>query len=67
MRSFVTDDSASFVLSYHGALGPLRMLQKFDISPVPWHKNFLWGLGGGVYNKDIWVLRFSTASGGRRP
>jgi hypothetical protein len=46
---------------------PLRMLQKIDILSVFWRKNLLWGLGGGVYNKSVWVPRFSIASGGRRP
>jgi hypothetical protein len=43
------------------------MLQKIDILSVLWCENLLWGLGGGVYNKSVWVLRFSTASGGHKP
>jgi hypothetical protein len=46
---------------------PLRVLRKIDILLVIWRKNLLWGLGAGVYNRNIWALRFSTASGGHRP
>jgi hypothetical protein len=43
------------------------MFYKIDVLIAIWGKNLLLGLGGGVYNKSVWVLRFFTASGGHKP